>query len=71
MGEATEPSFPITVTFHEDGDTWILDTPNELECNLEWFDSRDPGQNATVTDSNSRDVIVVVEKLELKICQLA
>lgn len=42
MTASDKPSFPITVTFHEDGDTWVLDTKNELECNLEWFESRDP-----------------------------
>ncbi len=71
MAASDKPSFPITVTFIEDGDTWVLDTPSELECNLEWFDSRDPEENATITDSKGRKLLVVVEKLELKICQLA
>ena len=71
MSESDLPCFPITVTFHEDGDKWVLKDHFELALSLEWFDSRDENENASVTDSKGRQVIVVVEKLELKICKLA
>ena len=71
MSESDLTCFPITVIFHEDGDKWVLKDHAEAASSLEWFDSRDGNENATVTDSKGRKVIVVVEKLELKICKLA
>ena len=71
MNESELPSFPISVVFHEDGEEWILSSQSELESNLEWFDSRDSEERVSVTDSKGRKVVVVVEKLELKLCQLA
>ncbi len=71
MTEPDLPSFPISVIFHENGDKWVLKNHAELVSSLEWFDSRDENENASVTDSKGRHVIVVVEKLELKICKLA
>ena len=57
-----KPQYPITVLFKEDGDKWVLDNEQELGCNLEWFDSKDPEQNTEVTDALGRNVEVVVEK---------
>ena len=71
MSESDLPCFPISVFFHEDGDKWVLNDHTELASNLEWFDSRDENENTTVTDSRGRKVVIVVEKLELKICKLA
>ena len=71
MSDSDLPCFPISVIFHEDGDKWVLKNHAELASSLEWFDSRDENENASVTHSNGRQVIVVVEKLELKICKLA
>ena len=71
MSESDLPCFPISVIFHEDGDKWLLNDHAEIASNLEWFDSRDGNENATVTDSKGRPVVIVVEKLELKICKLA
>jgi hypothetical protein len=71
LNEPDLPCFPISVIFHEDGDKWVLNNHAEAASNLEWFDSRDEKENASVTDSNGRQVVLVVEKLELKICQLA
>ena len=66
-----KPVFPITVLFLEDGDKWVLNNLSELECNLEWFDSKDKNENAQVTDNNGKPVILVVEKLKLKLLELA
>jgi len=38
------------VTFHEGGDEWVLDSIDEVACSLEWFDSDDPYENASVID---------------------
>ena len=65
-----KPKFPVKVYFHEDGDVWELDNTDELASNLEWFDSLDPNQNATVIDAEGRKVVVKVEKLELIIFKL-
>ena len=69
--DASEPVFPIKVLFKEDGREWILDSHHELACNLEWFDSRDPEENAVVTDKNGKPVVLVIEKLKVKKCYLA
>lgn len=59
------PEFPIRVTFHEDGEEWVLDSFDELASSLEWFDSDDPTENASVVDGKGRPVRVKVEALEL------
>ncbi|ELH7813364.1 hypothetical protein Q9F35_005247 [Vibrio harveyi] len=66
-----KPKFPISVTFLEDGEVWVLDNINELGSNLEWFDSSDPEEEALVKDVENRDVVLVVEKLEVKEFKLA
>jgi hypothetical protein len=65
-----KPVFPIKVIFYEededdDIDVWVLDNENELAWNLEWFDSRDPSENASVVDSLGRSVRLKVEKLNV------
>ena len=65
-----KPTFPITVTFQEDGDVWVLNNEMEVANNLEWFDSRDPEEKATVIDKSKRKVTLVVEKLEVKLCEI-
>jgi len=59
------PEFPIRVSFHEDDDVWVLDSFDELAFSLEWFDSNDPDENASVVDRKERAVRVKVERLEL------
>ena len=66
-----KPKYPIKVFFKEDETEWILDNESELACNLEWFDSRDPAENSLVTDSDGNEVLLVVEKLEVILCELA
>ena len=63
------PTYPIKVTFLEDEDddefVWILDNENELVCNLEWFDSRDPEEHAIVEDKFLRRIRVKIEEFRL------
>jgi hypothetical protein len=56
-----QPDFPIMITFHRDGDAWVLATPEELVTSVEWFDSDDPTQAATVTDARGRAVRLKVQ----------
>ncbi|MCF6325338.1 MAG: hypothetical protein L3J89_13635 [Gammaproteobacteria bacterium] len=65
------PVFPITVHFLEEDDYWILDDVDELGTNLEWFDSSDPSEKATVKDSLGRSVRLKVEKLTVTEFSLA
>jgi hypothetical protein len=60
-----QPEFPITVTFHEDGEKWVLESAHELASSLEWFDSDDPDENADVVDALGRRVRLKVEKLKV------
>lgn len=64
------PEFPITVTFHEDGDVWVLNSIEEVASSLEWFDSEDPTQRATVTDREGRAVHLQVKKLDVLVFEL-
>ena len=64
------PEFPITVLFHEDGDKWVLDNEDQLVCNLEWFDSSDPEESATVTDNKGRTVHLLIVQFEIKAFEL-
>ena len=64
-----QPEFPITVNF-EDGDAWKLENINEIAWNLEWFDSDDPEEEATVVDKKNRKVRVKVVKLEVTVFEL-
>lgn len=65
-----KPSFPLQVVFHEDNDRWILHDLDEVAQNLEWFDSDDPEEHATVTDSKGRRVKLKVEALTVVECIL-
>jgi hypothetical protein len=55
------PRYPITVTFHDDGEVCTLDNEAEAASTLEWFDSEDPEWNGTVVDSDGRPVRIKVE----------
>lgn len=65
-----KPSFPLLVVFHEDNDRWVLNNIDEVAQNLEWFDSDDPDEQATVTDSLGRLVKLKVEALTVIECTL-
>ena len=66
----TSPEYPIKVVFHEDNEEWILNNETEVAYNLEWFNSHDPEEQATVTDNQERLVRLIVKKLELLVCEL-
>lgn len=63
--------FPIKVIFHEDNEEWLLYNEMEIAYNLEWFNSKDPEENATVTDKEGRVVHLVVKELKVIVCELA
>lgn len=65
------PTFPIRVVFHDDGDEWVLGSVEELVSSLEWFDSDDPAEHASVHDASGRRVRLRVEWLELRRLELA
>jgi hypothetical protein len=65
-----KPTFPITVTWHEDAEQESFRNEIDAACTLEWFDSRDPDSQVSVVDSVGRAVTLVVEKLEVKLCHL-
>lgn len=64
------PQFPLKAIF-DDGDVWILETPEEVAQNLEWFDSEDGDTSVVVIDARERPVSVKVEALEIKRLELA
>ena len=68
-GILVQSKWPIHVRYI-DGDEVILETPEEVESRLEWFDSEDGDSTATVSDDEGRPVHLVVEALELKMCEL-
>ena len=67
---ADKPIFPLIVHFHETGEKWVLDSMDDAACNLEWFDSEDPAERATVTDVLGRPVRLTVEQLLVQICEI-
>jgi hypothetical protein len=69
MTTGNSPTYPLRVAF-DDGDEWVLDSPVEAACSLEWFDSDDSTEKATVTDANGRRVRVRVVAHHLDVCEL-
>lgn len=65
-----KPSFPLVIVFHEDNEMWTLSNLDEVAQNLEWFDSDDPDEQATVTDSIGRLVKLKVVALNVIECTL-
>ena len=65
------PQFPLRVLFHGDSDEWVLDSVEDVVTALEWFDSDDPTENATVLDALGRKVRLRVESLQLQRLELA
>ena len=66
-----KPSYPLTIIFEEDDDIWVLDNEEEAAINLEWFDSRNADEKVKITDSLGRKITLVVEELEVKLCEIA
>lgn len=67
---AEKPVFPITITWHEDSEDEAFSNAIDAAVTLEWFDSRDEACPVTVKDSNANQVTLVVENLEVKLCEL-
>jgi hypothetical protein len=65
-----KPTFPLTITWHEDAEHESFKNEIDAAVTLEWFDSRDPDSQVSVADSAGRPVTLVVEQLEVKLCQL-
>jgi hypothetical protein len=65
-----KPEFPIKVHFHEDNEEWILGNNEELACTLEWIDTDDPEERATVTDARGRKVRLKIKFLEIEVFEL-
>lgn len=65
-----EPLFPLTVTFHEDGEVWVLSDLTDAACNLEWFDSEDAEEHVSVVDSLGRAVRLKIDSLQVVTCSL-
>lgn len=65
-----EPQFPLTVTFHEDGEVWVLSDLMDAARNLEWFDSEDAEERVTVVDCLGRAVLVKIDSLQVVMCSL-
>ena len=64
-----KPEFPLHIKF-DDGEEWILETIEEVECNLEWFDTDDDDKSALVFDNYGKSVRLKVEALKLLVCEL-
>jgi hypothetical protein len=67
----TVPEYPIKVVFHEDNEEWLLNNETEVACNLEWFNSQDPDEEATVTDNQGRRVQLIVKEHKVLIFELS
>lgn len=66
-----KPKFPLRILFQESNDEWILKNENDAACTLEWFDSDDPNEHASVTDDLGRPVRLKVEGLAILVCEVA
>jgi hypothetical protein len=64
-----KPEFPLHVRF-VDGKERILETIEEVETSLEWFDSDDDDNSAIVFDRQGRPVRLKVEALQVITCEL-
>ena len=65
-----KPEFPLTITWHEDSESESFKNEIDAACTLEWFDSTDKDSAVSVVDSQGRPVTLLVEKSEVKLCQL-
>jgi len=63
-----KPTFPIKVSWHEDGEEEFFKNEVDAACTLEWLDTRDKDAGVTVVDDDGKPVTLVVENLEIKHC---
>lgn len=64
-----KPKLPFHVIF-EDGNRWVLNSYDEIACNLEWFDSNDEDDTTKVIDDLGRPVRLKIEALKIIYCEL-
>ena len=67
----TEPEFPLTISYHRDGNAWTFQTPDELLSSVEWFDSDDSAEGASVVDARARLVRLKLQHGQLLVFELA
>jgi hypothetical protein len=65
-----KPEFPLSVLFKTSGELIVIESPQEPETELEFFDSDNPHENPTVTDAKGRRVRLVVEACGFRVCEL-
>ena len=66
-----DPEFPLTISYHSDGNAWTFETPDELLSTLGWFDSDDPAERASVMDAGGRLVRLKLQNGQLLAFELA
>lgn len=64
-----QPEFPLHIKF-DDGSEWMLETVEEIEANLEWFDTDDGDTSVVIVDKHNRPVRLRVEKFKVLIFEL-
>jgi len=65
-----KPTFPITLTWQEDGEQESFKNEIDAGCTLEWLDTRDADAGVAVVDAEGRPVTLVVARTEVTICHL-
>lgn len=65
------PEFPLTITYHSDANAWTFETADELLSSLDWFDSDDPAERASVVDARGRVVRLKLQNGQLLTLELA
>jgi len=65
------PEFPLTISYHSDGNAWAFETAEELLSALDWFDSDDPAERASVMDARGRLVRLKLQNGQLLVFELA
>ena len=64
-----KPEFPLKIKF-ADGEEWVLETVEEVETNLEWFDTQDGDKSSLVFDRLGQPVRLKVERFELLVAEV-
>ena len=65
------PEFPLTISYHSDGNAWTFESADELLSTLDWFDSDDPAERASVMDARGRLVRLKLQHGQLLVFELA
>ena len=65
------PEFPLTISYHSDANAWTFETADELLSSLDWFDSDDPAERASVVDARGRLARLTLQNGQLLIFELA